>query len=180
MGFKHFYINIILRLVGITGMISLLLFFLFISTDYIISFFSTAFLIFLIINLFTYINKTNRDFTNFLTSFVHDDFTIHYSGRSKGHTFDKLYQTFELIQAKFRVLNFEKELVNQHLQNLVEHIDIGIISVDKDLNIQLTNKAFKKMFNMPYLTQGQNLSILNETLFQTIKSLKPDQKNWSK
>ncbi len=176
MGFKHFYINIIIRLVFIILVISLVIFQFFIRIDYIVSIFGFILFIALVINLFSYINKTNHDFTNFLTSFVHNDFTIHYSGKNKGRSFEKLYQTFELIQAQFRTLNIEKELINQHLQNLVEHIDIGIISVDKALKIQLINKAFKQMFNSPHLDRGQKLTKVGEEITSLLKEIKPNEK----
>jgi two-component system, NtrC family, nitrogen regulation sensor histidine kinase NtrY len=152
------------------------MYFLIIKTDYIISIFASILLLTLIINLLSYVNKTNRDFTNFLTSFVHNDFTIHYSGKNKGRSFDKLYQTFEQIQAQFRSLNFEKEVVNQHLQNLVKHIDVGIISLDKDQNIQLINEAFKMMFGLPNLTFGQPLSKVSTTFINIAREIKPNEK----
>ncbi len=159
---------------------SLVVYQFFIRTDYIVSVFGSMLFIILLINLFSYINKTNRDFTNFLTSFVHNDFTIHYSGKYKGKTFEKLYQTFELIQAQFRTLSFEKELINQHLQNLVEHVDTGIISLDKDLKIQLINKAFKRMFDQPHLSRGQNTSTINKSLINILREVKPGEKNLTK
>ncbi len=156
------------------------MFFLLVRVDYIISFFTFGLLTSLLINLFSYINKTNRDFTNFLTSFVHNDFTIHYSAKNKGKSFDKLYQTFELIQAQLRSLNFEKEIINQHLQNLVEHMDVGVISLDKDQNIQLLNKAFRQMFNTPALSRGQHISKVSIELSNIVHQLRPDEKRLTK
>lgn len=176
MGFKNFSLNIIFRLLTIVAVIALIIYFIFVHIDFIIAFFSIGLLSFLIVNLFFYINKTNRDFTNFLASFVNNDFTIKFSVHRKGKNFEKLYQTFDLIQKKFSRLNFEKEQGNQHLQNLVEHVDFGIVSIDENLDIHLVNQAFKMMINLPYLSKGQSISQLDEILFKTIKSIKANEK----
>lgn len=180
MGYKHFYLNVIARLALIIIALSVVIYQFFIRNDYIITFFGLLFTVLLITSLFSYINKTNRDFTNFLTSFVNNDFTIHYSGRDKGHSFDKLYKTFELIQAQFRTLSFEKELINQHLQHLVEHIDVGIISLDEKHKIQLINKAFKNMFGVPNLNRGQNITKLGKTFTGIIAEINPGDKKLTK
>jgi len=176
MGFKNFSLHIIFRLLTIVAIIFLVFYFIFVSIDFIIVFFSICLLVFLLVNLFSYINKTNRDFTNFLTSFVHSDFTINYAAQGKGRTFEKLYQTFELIQKQFNKLHFEKEQVNQHLQNLIEHVDVGIISIDEELEIHLVNNAFKKLISIPFLSQGQSIIQLNEVLFKTMKEIEPNEK----
>ena len=176
MGFKNFSLHIIFRLLTIVAIIFLVFYFIFVSIDFIIVFFSICLLVFLLVNLFSYINKTNRDFTNFLTSFVHSDFTINYAAQGKGSTFEKLYQTFELIQKQFNKLHFEKEQVNQHLQNLIEHVDVGIISIDEELEIHLVNNAFKKLISIPFLSQGQSIIQLNEVLFKTMKEIEPNEK----
>lgn len=180
MGYKHFYLNIIARLLSIIIVLSVAIYQFFIRADYIVSAFSLLLVILLIADLFSYINKTNHDFTNFLTSFVNNDFTIHYSGKNKGKSFEKLYQTFELIQSQFRTLSFEKELVNQHLQHLVEHIDVGIISLDEKLKIQLINKAFKDIFGVPNLSRGQNITKLGKTFASTIAEIKSGDKKLTK
>lgn len=176
MGFKNFYINIIFKLLFITLNIAIIIYFLFVQIDYIITFFGLLSLLFLIISLFRFIDKTNRDFTNFLTSFIHNDLTINYSNHSRGKTIDHLYKTFKIIQDQFRRISFERELMNQHLQNLVEHLDVGIISVDKDWKIQLINDAFKKILNRPYLSRGQNISEINKEFCEIIKETKPNEK----
>lgn len=176
MGFKRFYISIVFRTIILSLIIAITLFYLLIKNDYIITFFGLALIIYIITNLIFYLNKTNKDFTNFLTSMANNDFTVNYKALNNDKTSLKLYQTYQDINNKFRHLSFEKELKNQHLQNLVEHMDIGIISVDKNLTVQLINEAFKKLFNCPHLTSNQSILQLDPIFVKTVQESKPNEK----
>ncbi len=176
MGFKHFYISIVFRTIILSLIIAITLFYLLIKNDFIVTFFGIVLIIYIIISMVIYLNKTNKDFTRFLTSMANNDFTVNYFADYNDKTSRKLYQTYQDINNKFRHLRFEKELKNQHLQNLVEHMDIGIISVDKKLKVQLINEAFKKLLNCPHLSPGQSIQQLDPVFVKNIKDSKPNEK----
>lgn len=79
--------------------------------------------------------------------------------RSKSDT--NLYHNLEKIGTQFRTLNFDRELQFQHLQKLIQHIDIGIIAFDNHDKIHLVNKSFQDLFKLPFIAKNQPLNKLS-------------------
>ena len=87
MSFKDFRIRIIFRLLLITAGLFGMLYFSYIQLNYIRLFFIGLFIIFVVSELFYFINRSNKDTTNFLQAIIHNDFTVKYSSEKKGKSF---------------------------------------------------------------------------------------------
>ncbi len=140
--------------------------------EYIKSFFISLLLIFQVIELIRFINKSNYDYINFLNALANKDYSASYPESKKGRSFNELYKNFDKISKQFRTLNFERELQFQNLQTLIKHIDIGIISYNEQEKIHLVNDSFKKIFNCPNLNPNQSISVLNTDFLNVISSMK--------
>lgn len=89
--------------------------------------------------------------------------------RSKSDT--NLYHNLEKIGTQFRTLNFDRELQFQHLQKLIQHIDIGIIAFDNHDKIHLVNKSFQDLFELPFIAKNQPLNKLSPEFEAIIKQM---------
>ncbi len=170
MKYKSFTFNIIIRTLFILGLMALSIY-LFLNTEYIKSAFGFIILVLQLIEFISYVNKTNVDFTSFLNSIAHNDFSSNYTSSFKGQSFQDLYKSFEQLNKKFKSINFEREMHYQHLQTLIEHMDIGIISVNSDNEIHLVNKAFKDLFDKPYLTKSHSINKLDRKFVKLITEM---------
>lgn len=171
MAFKNFRINIILRVLILTLIIGVLTYCLY-NELFLRSIYVAITLIIIITELIRYVEKTNRDFTSFLSALLQNDFTTTYAEKGKGKTFNELYSVFNQITNKFRSISEDKEAQFIFLSLLVEHVRVGILSIDDSNQIHLINQSMRS-----YLanTTARNLTDLPHPeheiakVFQSIK-----------
>ncbi|MEQ9297504.1 MAG: ATP-binding protein [Cyclobacteriaceae bacterium] len=96
-----------------------------------------------IIFLIRYLERQERDLTNFLTAISQGDFT--YASNIPGKD-NKLRTVYEQIMQVFKRLSSEKESHHQLLQTIVEHVSIGIAVFNKQEEVIVTNKATALLF----------------------------------
>jgi len=120
---------------------------------------------------------TNRELLNFLSSIRYDDFSQTYRLSGKGGTFDELNQEFNKVINKFKEIRAEKEAEYQYLKNIIHHIGIGILSFDKDGNVQIINTVAKRLFKVNRLRNIQNLKDFSPELVETLKQLRTGAKS---
>ena len=93
---KRFYINCIIRVLLLSGTISLLAYLLF-KTEFIAAAIFTGLLaVYQIFALIRYVTKTNRDLTRFLQSIKYSDFSQSFTNNLKGSGFDELHAAFKV------------------------------------------------------------------------------------
>jgi len=146
---------------------------LLVNVDYIKASFVLFVLIVATAELVRFVNKSNRDFRDFINLLKNNDFSTRFSSEGKGRTFENLYTELNELSDKYHKLNLEKELKHRHLQTVLGHIDVGIISYDSSDTIQLVNQAFKDLFYLPYLSKYQSIDKLNKEFVEVIKELRP-------
>ena len=171
--YKNFKVNVILRVLIICLFIALLMYFLVIDKKYLRSVYLCVFLILSVFELLWYIDKSNRDFSSFLLALLQNDFSTTFSGKGKGRSFSQLYNAYNQITQKFKDINADKELQHQYLLMLIGHINIGIISFDRQGDVHLINNAFKEMVNKPYINHIKVLNGISPVLYQGICDTHP-------
>ena len=125
----------------------------------------------MVFNLFYYVDQTNRDLVNFLTSIKFNDYTTTSSASHRGRSFGQLYDGFNLINRKFQEVRAEKEANHQFMQTVVEHINIGLLCYDESEDIVLMNKALQSLLHKSYLINLEGLRTVDEKLFETVRDL---------
>ena len=175
MNSKHFQIQIIVRLLLITVGLAFLLFYIFEDRNYIRLFFIVIFILSALIELFYYINRTNRDTKNFLEAILHNDFTLKYSADHKGKSFGKLYDSFNLVNQKFIEVSQREANEYQYLSVLVQQLEIGVLSYDDKERIHLANKALKQLLGKEELITLNSIKTISSTLYDSILQLKSGQ-----
>lgn len=173
MTYKNFRLNIIIRV------------FLLIVTAYILvnvlhsgGYFMTPFLLIIlilgqVISLIHYIEKTNRIVTSFLESVRFSDFSRTFQAEGLGSSFDNLKKAFNKVIEDFQKIRSEKEEHYFYLQNIITHIEIGIIAYQKDGTVEMINNAAKKLFNVQQLKNIQLLETWNPGLELVFFNIEP-------
>lgn len=129
--------------------------------------------IILMVNLFNYVDQTNKDLANFFESIQYNDFNTTGSGRHRGDSFGDLHDGFNLINRKFRDIRAEKEANHQFLQTVVEHVEVGLLCIDEDGEVVLLNKALQRLLRKSYLVNLSGLKKIDEQLWEAVTHLKP-------
>ncbi len=122
--------------------------------------------------LFHYLDKSNREIANFLSSIQYDDFSNTYTYRNTGGSIDLLYEQFNNVMKKFREIRAEKEAQYTYLKTIVQHVGIGIITFDKQGEIQILNTAAKQLLHIGQIKNVSNLKNISQVLVDGFFMLK--------
>ena len=122
--------------------------------------------------LYYFLEKSNREIISFLQSIQWDDFSHTYPEKSSGSSMDSLYIEFNAVMRKFRDIRAEKEAHYQYLKTIVQHVAIGIITFDKEGEIQIINSAAKTLLGVKHLKNVRQLKVVSEDLISTLKNLR--------
>jgi two-component system nitrogen regulation sensor histidine kinase NtrY len=172
MVYHNFRINIIIRITLLFAVLVLLTYWL-VDAHYLRSAYLGILTVLLLAELFIYIDRLNKNLTNFFTSVLADDFSVRLSDFRKGRSFKKLYEILNEINEKMKFLSKEKETRSQYLGSLIEQSGVGILSVDLNGKIYLANKAFKELLGLDKAHIGLNLGELSGELLEIIKKIQP-------
>ncbi|MEM7109876.1 MAG: ATP-binding protein [Bacteroidota bacterium] len=128
-------------------------------------------LIIQVIEMVRYINYTNRELAKFLLAIKYDDFSISFQKSKLGRSFRDLHESFAELVDAIQNAKIEKEAQLQYLQQAIDRVDIGIISIENDDQIVLLNNAAKKLLNLPEIHSQQRLKELSPRFMKEIMNL---------
>jgi two-component system nitrogen regulation sensor histidine kinase NtrY len=100
---------------------------------------------------------TNYSLVKFLDALKNEDYSAYFSPSKKGDSFVKVYDDFNLIIKKFERNKIEKEAQYSYFKYILEHVNLGIISIKKedlfnehsDAEIPFLNKAACNILQQP-------------------------------
>ena len=81
--------------------------------------------------LIRYVNNTNYSLVKFLNALKNEDYSVYFSPSKKGDSFVKVYDDFNLIIKLFKQNKIEKEAQYTYFKYILEHVSLGIISINK-------------------------------------------------
>jgi len=82
--------------------------------------------------LIHYVNNTNYSLVKFLEALKNEDYSVYFSPSKKGDSFAKVFDDFNLIIKIFKRNKIEKEAQYKYFKHILEHVNLGIISIKKD------------------------------------------------
>lgn len=121
--------------------------------------------------LFQKIHKTNQDIARLFESIQHHDFSLHFSEQAEGVGFEELHSALNQIIASYRQVRVEKEQHFQHLEQLVEYLHTGILSIQQDGKIGLMNSAAMELLALPRFHEYKILKSRRPEWVEQVESL---------
>lgn len=170
MVFKNFKLQVTIRVVILVMTIFILVWCL--LNGYVLrSVYATFALVILVIEFIRYVDRFNRDVNTFMISLLQRDFTtrLHSPG---SRTFNELYATLSSISNVFKTISAEKEAQFRFLEMLVEHLRVGILSMDESGKIQLANHAIKVLLQRDVLFSLRSLESIDPALVEALLNIK--------
>jgi two-component system nitrogen regulation sensor histidine kinase NtrY len=126
--------------------------------------------------LFKLVDRTNTDLSQFLLSIRYNDFEQHFTPDQLGESHEELYQAFNLIIDKYKDLRSEKEVQNQIMQTIIEHVDTGIFCTDETGKCLMMNTALKQLLHKSYISDFKALQPVVPNLYDVLKDIKPGER----
>lgn len=176
MVFKDFRFLVILRVILLVIAIMVTAYLVQQGRNIITSIILAAVIVFQIIELIRFVERTNKKLTHFLESIRHSDFSTSFSDPGLGKSFQRLNTALNEVVNEFKSTRAEKEEHYQYLQTLVQHISIGVIAFRKDGKVDMINNALKRLLQINYLKRISELSKVQEDLPTILNSLKSGDK----
>jgi two-component system nitrogen regulation sensor histidine kinase NtrY len=171
MVFKNFRLQVILRVVILIAGIILLAWCV-VYGYYLRSVYLVIAIVILAVEFIWYVDRFNRDVKSFMVSLLQRDFTTHYQSTGRSKSFDELYSMLNRISEVFKTISAEKEVQFRYLEMLVDHLRVGILSMDESGNIQLTNQALKDLLRKVVLLNVKSLDSLDPMLVNTLRDIR--------
>jgi len=153
---KKFTIQIVLRILIIVSFCVIFSFFI-IKNLWFSSAGIGALIIIQVFFLIHYVNNTNYSLVKFMDALKNEDYSVYFSPSKKGDSFAKVFDDFNLIIKIFKRNKIEKEAQYTYFKYILEHVNLGIISIKKEdlflthskAEILFLNKAACKILQQP-------------------------------
>ncbi len=172
MNFRNFRLNVIIRILMIMVSVVVLLSIIGNASLIISSFTLGILIIWQIIGLVRYVERTNRKLSVFFDAVRHSDFSSSFSDQGLGESFDELNQAFNEVIEAFQKTRAAKEEHFNYLQTVVQHVTTGIIVFKKNGQISMINNAFKRMFRNSNLRFISDMDNIDKNLSELLKNIK--------
>ncbi len=176
MGFNNFRIQIILRVLLLAVSVFLAIYLFMTKQLWITSGVMAGAVIFLIVELIYYVERTNRKLTQFFQSIRYADFSTSFTDKSQGASFDNLNKEFNEVIKAFQRNRAEKIEQHNYLLTVVQHVSIGIIAFHPDGSVDLFNNAVKKLFKINVLKHVHDLDKIKDGFSKKLLEIKPGEK----
>jgi PAS domain S-box-containing protein len=170
---KNLYFNIITRVSLIVIFSAVLGYFLVIERSLRFSIICFLIIVFLTVNLISYLNSTNKKIRFFFDSVRNDDSNLSFPIETGNAALNELYQSMNRVNHQIQQLKIENRQQEQYFRTLLEHLAAGIITYNDKGFILHANSSAKKLLSMDVLTHLQQIERKDQKLFETINNIKP-------
>lgn len=172
MVFSRFRLNVLGRVLLLSGSLFGFFYLVFQSTLYATLLILGAVCIYQIYALLFYVEKTNRDLSRFFDAIKHSDFSQSFTGAGLGSSFDELKTAFGEVITKFQRARADKEEHFRYLQTVMQHVGIGLISFQPNGEVELINSAARRLLRVPHLKNIHALENLSRPLVTKLLAMK--------
>jgi nitrogen fixation/metabolism regulation signal transduction histidine kinase len=134
---------------------------------------AAAALILLIIELWRYVNRTNREVARFLDAARYADFSQRFYFRNDGSGFRALGETFTDILDRMRERSTAQESEMRRSRALIEHIPVPLMTLHADGSITLQNNAARRLFGSEHVTTLKDLRKFGFSFAESVETAVP-------
>ncbi len=155
---NRFYIVIVIRVILIT-LNSFVLIWFFTETHRP----ATTLLFFILlfiqtISLIRYLNRVNRDLANFLIYLQENDTSLLFSRNRVEKNFRNVMSGLNDINKRIQAERISREAKHQYLKAVIEHLEVGVLSLNADRKIEMANQAVSEIFGIRNINSAQSLT----------------------
>lgn len=123
-------------------------------------------------SLIKFMEKSNEEIISFLNSIGNDDLSYSYDTNAKNEDVNKLNAELNRVLKDLQEVRKEKEADFQYLNNIVQHIGIGLITFNKQGDIQIINTSAKRLLKVTQVGNISDLKSISENLVDTFLRLR--------
>ncbi len=125
-----------------------------------------------VVTLIIYLDRINREITNFFEKVSKSDFRSPLPGTDGGPYEQYLREQFETVIKKLKKSGLTNDAKHQYLTTIVQHVGIGLITFNSRGDIQIMNIAAKRLLKTETIKNIEELDRINEQLVTSFKKLR--------
>lgn len=148
MGYKHFYIAIILRLIIIILLSMALAFLCFEKQAYLLCLLPLVLLIGAIINIIWYFNTLNQWISFFLLGIENEDTSLKVPTNSGNKAIDDVYIGIDRLNKLFQQTKIDISIQEQYYRSVIDQSATGLFSINENGRVININPAAAKLTNL--------------------------------
>ena len=122
------------------------------------------------------VSKTNKKVALFLSQADAKDYTISFTSKNEGSGFDQLHESMNLLISRLKESRIDKEAQFMLFSNMIRNLNTGILVVNKDEEILLSNPALHSMLQTPEEKSWPRFRKRNIEVSQILDSLKNEER----
>jgi nitrogen fixation/metabolism regulation signal transduction histidine kinase len=169
---KHFYTNIAIRIV-IVVLLGVALGLIINSEQPLYNAIALMFLIaILTADVIAYTNRINKKLTYFFDSIQNEDFSQKFSANTGSKTLNRLCQNLKKISDQIENIHIENQRQEKYFEAMIEHISVGILSVNPDGFVVNCNSTAKRVVGLAQLTHIRQIEKVNNKLARLLNGIK--------
>jgi len=123
--------------------------------------------------LTNYLNKTNQKLSHFFNSIRNEESGLIFSHKNGDKTWDSLDVSLNDLNSAFGNIRRKNASQSLFLNDLVEHVGVGLISYTDKGKIEIFNKAAKELLHISRINNINDLSNYSSELSKRISELEP-------
>lgn len=173
---NNFRIQIAARILSITLNIFFIFYFYDVSELIAVALFA-AILIIQVVYLIRFIDTSNRNVVSFLQGINYSDFSQNISIAHLGKSFEELSREMNKVLNNFKNARLEKEESLRYLETVIDHVGIGLISFNSKGDVELLNRAAKKILKIHHLKNLSSLDKIGSGLGRFLFQITPGTKS---
>jgi two-component system nitrogen regulation sensor histidine kinase NtrY len=175
MGYKHYRLIFWIRMIFILAT-TVLVVLSFPKTMNMAPVLLIVLLIIQIVYLLSHLERPQHDINRFFDAIRYSDFMQTFSDKSVDKSLTPMKEAFTKVMESFQKTRAEKEAQYRYLQTVVQHIGIGILVFKSDGEIDMMNRAARKLLGIPSLKHLDALIKVSPSLPGTIRQIQPGEK----
>jgi len=172
MVFNNFRFNIIVRVIVITLTVLLFANLSASGSFFLIPLLVMALVVIQVIYLIKYIDKTNEEIGSFFESLKNREKENLEIKPQTGEYYNTLTEQFNKEIEKLKRTRAEKDAKYQYLKTIVQHVGIGIVTFNREGEIQIINTAAKRLFRISHIKNINELRKISEALVASFLKLR--------
>ncbi len=139
--------------------------------------FLAGILIIQIVTLLHRMEKPQRDMKRFFDAIRYSDFTQTFSVVSSDKSLIPMKKIFTKVLEEFNKTRAEKEAQHRYFETVVQHVGVGLLIFKSDGQIDLINRAARKLFGISNIKHLDALRKIKRSLPDSLIRIQPGEKS---
>lgn len=124
-------------------------------------------------NIIRLVEKSNRDFAQFLDNVAHNDFSSSTGVSNHAFAGQSFIQAQKTLLSQYRKLRADRSAQTEYLQMVVDHIDAALLCFDQSGRVEFTNKAAEQLLKKRYISSLATIASIDTNLARSLEDIRP-------